>query len=29
MGEVLAALGTQVVSLGRSDVFVPVDTEAF
>ncbi|RYE54870.1 MAG: phosphomannomutase, partial [Hyphomicrobiales bacterium] len=29
MGEVLAALGAQVVSLGRSDVFVPVDTEAF
>lgn len=29
MGEVLAALGAQVVSLGRSDMFVPVDTEAF
>jgi len=29
LGEVLAALGAQVVSLGRSDVFVPVDTEAF
>lgn len=29
MGEILAALGAQVVSLGRSDVFVPVDTEAF
>ncbi|KQT44930.1 hypothetical protein ASG47_16030 [Devosia sp. Leaf420] len=29
MGEVLAALGAKVVSLGRSDVFVPVDTEAF
>lgn len=29
IGEVLAALGAEIVSLGRSDVFVPVDTEAF
>ncbi|MCR6634577.1 phosphomannomutase [Devosia sp.] len=29
IGQVLAALGAEIVSLGRSDVFVPVDTEAF
>ena len=29
MGEVLSALGAETVSLGRSDTFVPVDTEAF
>ncbi len=29
LGEVLRALGAETVSLGRSDVFVPVDTEAF
>jgi phosphomannomutase len=29
LGEVLTALGAETVSLGRSDVFVPVDTEAF
>lgn len=29
IGQVLAALGAKIVSLGRSDVFVPVDTEAF
>jgi len=29
MGEVLRALGAETVSLGRSDTFVPVDTEAF
>lgn len=29
IGEVLAALGAEVVSLGRSYIFVPVDTEAF
>lgn len=29
IGEVLAALGAEIVPLGRSDVFVPVDTEAF
>ncbi|MET0439766.1 MAG: phosphomannomutase [Devosia sp.] len=29
LGEVLIALGAETVSLGRSDVFVPVDTEAF
>lgn len=29
LGEILRALGAQTVSLGRSDVFVPVDTEAF
>lgn len=29
IGEVLTALGAETVSLGRSDIFVPVDTEAF
>lgn len=29
LGQVLKALGAEVVSLGRSEVFVPVDTEAF
>lgn len=29
IGQVLATLGAEIVSLGRSDVFVPVDTEAF
>ncbi|SFV31079.1 phosphomannomutase [Devosia crocina] len=29
MGEVVRALGAKTVSFGRSDVFVPVDTEAF
>lgn len=29
LGEVLKALGAEVVCLGRSDRFVPVDTEAF
>ncbi|KRA99347.1 hypothetical protein ASD83_02125 [Devosia sp. Root685] len=29
LGQVLADLGAEIVALGRSDVFVPVDTEAF
>ena len=29
LGQVLRALGAETVSLGRSDLFVPVDTEAF
>ncbi|MBF0680197.1 MAG: phosphomannomutase [Devosia sp.] len=29
LGQVLRALGAETISLGRSDVFVPVDTEAF
>lgn len=29
VGQVLTKLGAEIVSLGRSDVFVPVDTEAF
>lgn len=29
LGAVLRDLGAEIVSLGRSDVFVPVDTEAF
>lgn len=29
IGQMLATLGAEIVSLGRSDVFVPVDTEAF
>lgn len=29
IGTVLAALGAQTIPLGRSDIFVPVDTEAF
>lgn len=29
LGEILRALGAETVSLGRSDTFVPVDTEAF
>lgn len=29
MGEVLRGLGAETISLGRSDTFVPVDTEAF
>ena len=28
LGEILRALGAQTVDLGRSDIFVPVDTEA-
>lgn len=29
LGQVLRALGAETISLGRSDTFVPVDTEAF
>ncbi|KKB79812.1 hypothetical protein VW35_04755 [Devosia soli] len=29
LGDVLGALGAQIVPLGRSETFVPVDTEAF
>lgn len=29
LGQVLRALGAETIALGRSDVFVPVDTEAF
>lgn len=29
LGEILSALGAETVALGRSDIFVPVDTEAF
>ncbi len=28
LGELLTALGAEVISLGRTDVFVPIDTEA-
>jgi phosphomannomutase len=28
MGDILSGLGAEVVALGRSDVFIPVDTEA-